>query len=47
MERAVCQIMTFLIQNEYLALYIPAKFLSRIDPSFSEVVMFLSSQVMD
>lgn len=47
LERAVCQIMTFLIQNEYLALYLPAKFLPRINPAFSEVVMFLSSQVMD
>ena len=47
LERAVCQISTFMIQNEYLAMYLPAKFLSRIDPCFSEVVMFLSSQVMD
>ena len=47
LEQAVCQISTFMIQNEYLALYLPAKFLPRIDPSFSEVVMFLSSQVMD
>ncbi len=47
LERAVCQISTFMIQNEYLALYLPAKFLPRIDPTFSEVVMFLSSQIMD
>ncbi|MDE2890619.1 MAG: ferritin-like domain-containing protein [Gemmatimonadota bacterium] len=47
LERAVCQICTFMIQNEYLALYLPAKFIGRIDPCFSEVILFLSSQVMD
>ena len=46
-EQAVCQIMTFMIQNEYLALYLPAKFISRIDPRFTEVVLFLASQVED
>jgi hypothetical protein len=47
LEQAVCQIMTFLIQNEYLAMYLPAKFMHRIDPQFSEVVLFLATQVMD
>lgn len=47
LERAVCQIMTFLIQNEYLAMYLPAKFIHRIDPQFTEVVLFLATQVMD
>ena len=47
LERAVCQVCTFMIQNEYLALYLPAKFIGRIDPCFSEVILFLSSQVMD
>lgn len=47
LERAVCQICTFLIQNEYLAMYLPAKFMSRIDPQFTEVVLFLATQVMD
>tara|TARA_B100000029_G_scaffold516620_1_gene631817 strand:+ start:44535 stop:45608 length:1074 start_codon:yes stop_codon:yes gene_type:complete len=47
LEQAVCQIMTFLIQNEYLAMYLPAKFMNRIDPQFSEVVLFLATQVMD
>ena len=47
MEQAVCQICTFMIQNEYLALYLPAKLLTKVDPRFSEVVMFLASQVED
>ncbi len=47
LEQAVCQVMTFLIQNEYLAMYLPAKFMNRIDPQFSEVVLFLATQVMD
>ncbi|MCZ6633326.1 MAG: DUF455 domain-containing protein [bacterium] len=47
LERAVCQISTFMIQNEYLAMYLPAKMLHQIDPAFTEVVLFLSSQVMD
>lgn len=47
LEQAVCQVCTFLIQNEYLAMYLPAKFMSRIDPQFTEVVLFLSTQVMD
>jgi TusA-related sulfurtransferase len=46
-ERAVCQLMTFLAENEYSALYVPAKFLPRINPQFSEVVLFLSTQMMD
>ena len=47
LEQAVCQVMTFLIQNEYLAMYLPAKFMNRIDPQYSEVVLFLATQVMD
>jgi TusA-related sulfurtransferase len=47
LERAVCQVMTFLTENEYSALYVPAKFLPRINPQFSEVVLFLSTQMMD
>ena len=46
-ERAVCQIMTHLAENEYAALYVPAKFIPRIHPRFTEVVMFLSTQVVD
>jgi TusA-related sulfurtransferase len=47
LERAVCQLMTFLTENEYSALYVPAKFIPRINPQFSEVVLFLSTQMMD
>ena len=46
-ERAVCQVMTFLVENEYVALYLPAKFLPRIDPHYSEVSLLLGTQVMD
>jgi hypothetical protein len=47
LEQAVCQIMTHLAENEYAALYVPAKFIPRIHPHFTEVVMFLSTQVVD
>lgn len=47
MERAVCQIMTFLAENEYLALYIPAKFLPRINATFVEPVLFLATIIND
>lgn len=47
LEKALCQVMTFLAQNEYIALYLPAKFVSRINPYFSEVVLFLSTQLAD
>jgi TusA-related sulfurtransferase len=46
-ERAVCQVMTFLIENEYAALYVPSKFVSRINSQYLEVVLFLSTQIMD
>lgn len=46
-ERAVCQLMTFLAENEYSALYVPAKFVPRINPQFAEVVLFLCTQMMD
>jgi TusA-related sulfurtransferase len=47
LERAVCQVMTFLAENEYSALYVPAKFVPRINPQFNEVVLFLCTQMMD
>ena len=47
LERAVCQIMTHLAENEYAALYVPARFIPRIHPHFAEVVLFLSTQVVD
>lgn len=47
MERAICQIMTFLAENEYSALYVPAKFIGKINPQFAEVVLFLSTLMND
>jgi hypothetical protein len=44
LEEAVCQIMTFLAENELSALYVPAKFVPRIHPAFIEVVLFLAQQ---
>jgi len=46
-ERAVCQVMTFLVENEYAAMYIPAKFLPRINSQYTEVVLFLSTMIND
>jgi TusA-related sulfurtransferase len=47
LERAVCQIMTFLAENEFSALYVPAKWIPRIHPHFIETILFLSTQVRD
>jgi hypothetical protein len=47
LERAVCQLMTFLAENEYSALYVPAKWIPRIHPHFAETILFLSTQVSD
>ncbi len=46
-ERAVCQVMTFLAENEYAAMYIPAKFLPRINAQYTEVVLFLGTMIND
>ena len=46
-EGAVGQIMTHLAENEYAALYVPSKFIPRIHPHFTEVVLFLATQVVD
>jgi hypothetical protein len=47
LERAVAQVMTFIAQNEYAALYVPAAFLPQMHPSYAELVMWLSSHVND
>ena len=47
LEQAVCQIMTFLAENEYAALYLPARFLGQIHPHYIEVALFLSTVVAD
>ena len=46
-ERAVTQIMTFLTENEFAALYVPARFIPRIHPHYREVVEVLAMQVVD
>jgi hypothetical protein len=47
MERAVAQVMTFIAQNEYAALYVPAAFLPHVNPAYAEVVMWLAGHVHD
>jgi TusA-related sulfurtransferase len=47
LERAICQLMTFLAENEFSALYVPAKWIARIHPHFAETVLFLATQVRD
>lgn len=47
LEHAVRQIMTFLTENEFAALYIPARFIPRIHPHYREVVEVLAMQVVD
>ena len=47
LEWAVCQIMTFLAENEFSAFYVPAKFLHRIHPHFIEPIMFLATLVQE
>jgi hypothetical protein len=46
-EEALADVLTWMVQQEYAAWYVPAKFLPRIHPAFSEVGFFLSTQVMD
>lgn len=46
-ERAVAQVMTYIAQNEYAALYVPAKFLPQVNPAFADVVMWLSTHIND
>ena len=46
-ERAVAQVMTFLAQNEYAALYVPAGFLPHVNPQLAELVLWLSSHIHD
>ncbi|HWF51364.1 MAG TPA: hypothetical protein VG294_12065 [Solirubrobacteraceae bacterium] len=46
-ERAVAQVMTVLAQNEYAALYVPARFLPHVNPQLTELVLWLGSHVHD
>lgn len=47
LEQAVRQIMTFLTENEFAALYVPARFIPRIHPHYREVVEVMAMQVVD
>jgi TusA-related sulfurtransferase len=47
LEHAVRQIMTFLTENEFAALYVPARFIPRIHPHYREVVEVMAMQVVD
>ena len=46
-EQAICQIMTYLIENEFSALYIPGKFISKMNPYYMEIPLFLGSLMND
>ncbi|MDR2033300.1 MAG: DUF455 domain-containing protein [Helicobacteraceae bacterium] len=46
-ERAICQVMTYLAENEFSALYIPGKFISKMNPYYMEVVLFLATLIAD
>jgi hypothetical protein len=46
-ESAIAQVMTFLTENEFAALYVPARFIPRIHPHYREVVEVLAMQVAD
>jgi hypothetical protein len=46
-ERAVVQVMTYLIENENAALQVPARFIAQIHPHFREVLQLLAVQVAD
>lgn len=47
LERALCTVLTWMVQQEMAAWYIPAKFVPRIHPAYLEPVLFLSTQVVD
>lgn len=47
LEHALCTVLTWMVQQEFAAWYVSAKFLPRIHPSYLEPVLFLSSQVYD
>jgi len=46
-ERAVVQVMTYLVENEQAALIIPARLLSQVHPHFREVMQLLATQAAD
>src|SRR5436189_160657 len=40
-------VLTWMLQQEYAAWYLPAKFISQIHPAYTEVGIFLSTQIVD
>ena len=46
-EDAIVQVMTYLIENETVALLVPAQFLARIHPHFREIMQLLAIQTAD
>jgi hypothetical protein len=46
-EDAIVQVMTYLIENETVALLVPARFLARIHPHFREILQLLAIQAAD
>jgi hypothetical protein len=46
-ERAVVQLMTYLVENEQAALILPARLLSQLHPHYREVMQLLASQAAD
>jgi hypothetical protein len=46
-ETAVVQVMTYLVENEQVALIVPARLLGRIHPHFREVLQVLAVQAAD
>lgn len=47
LEFAIAQIMTYLAENEFSALYIPSRFLGQISPYFTPIPLLLSSIIGD
>jgi TusA-related sulfurtransferase len=47
LEQAVCQVVTFIAQNEYAAYYVPARFQHAVNPEFVEVLLWLAGHVHD
>jgi hypothetical protein len=46
-ERAIVQVMTYLIENENAALQVPARFIAQVHPHFREVLQLLAVQIAD
>src|SRR5438105_3438143 len=47
LEEALADVLTWMLQQEYAAWYLPAKFVSQIHPAYTEVGLFLSTQIVD